>query len=82
MIKVAEEFYRKLYSSNDRQVKDSKMETMNIEVPCVNTSEIKKALKGMSRGKTVGADGLSIDLIKDAGGLQLDKLALLFTKCL
>ena len=42
------------------------METINIEVPCVNTSEIKKALKGVSRGK-IGFDGLSIDPIKDAG---------------
>ena len=36
MIKVVEEFYRKLFISNDRQTKD--MEIMNIEVPCVNTS--------------------------------------------
>ena len=48
MIKVAEEFYRKLYSSNDKQIEDSIMETMNIEVPCVSTSEIRKTLEGMS----------------------------------
>ena len=58
------------------------METMNIEVPCVSTSEIKKALKIMSRGKTDSADGLSIDLIKDTGNFLLDKLAIHFDKCL
>ena len=59
---------------------DSSMETINIEVPCVSTSEIKKALKGMSRGKAMSADGLSIDLIKDASNFLLNKLAILFTK--
>ena len=43
-------------------------------------SEIKKALKGMSRDKTGGADGLSIDLIKNADVFLLDKLTILFTK--
>ena len=33
IIKVAEEFYRKLYSAYDRQTGDPIMETMNIEVP-------------------------------------------------
>ena len=37
---------------------------MNIQVPRINTCEIKKALKGMSRGKA-GGEGLFIDLIKD-----------------
>ena len=60
MIKVAEE----LYSSNDRQTEDSSTEIMNIKVTCVNTSQIKKALKGINRGKAGGANGLSIDLIK------------------
>ena len=58
------------------------METINIEVPCVNTNEIKKLLKGMSKSKTGGADGLSIDFIKNATDFLLDKLAILYTKCL
>ena len=45
VIKVAEEFYRKLYSSNDRQTRDTSMETTDIEVPCINTSETKKSSK-------------------------------------
>ena len=36
---------------------------MNIEVPCVNTSEIKKTLKGMSSDKGVIADALSMQAI-------------------
>ena len=43
LIKVAEEFYTKLYSIFDRQTKDSSMEVMKFEVLCVNASEIKKA---------------------------------------
>ena len=51
VIKIVEKFHRKLYSCNDRQIEDPNIKTMNIEVPNVNTSEIKKALKGMSRSK-------------------------------
>ena len=36
----------------------------------------------MSSGKAGGADGFLIDLIKDAGDFLLDKLAVLFSKCL
>ena len=46
------------------------------------TSEKKKALKGMSKGKAGCAAGLSIDLSKDAGDFLLDKLAVYFSKCL
>ena len=35
----------------------------------------------MNRGKAMGEDGLSFDLIKDIGDFFLDKLAVLFTKC-
>ena len=55
---------------------------MNIRVTCLNTSEIKKAIKGMSRSKARGADGLSINLIKDAKDFLLEKIAILFTRCL
>ena len=74
VIKVAEKFYRKLYSSNVQQNEDPNTEVMNTEVPCVNASEIKKALKGMSRGKAGGEDGLTIDLIKDAGNFLIENL--------
>ena len=78
MIKVAKKFYRKLCTSNDRQIEDPSMETMNIEVSCVNTSEIRKGLKGMNRGKAGGQEDLSIELIKDAGYFLLDILIIFF----
>ena len=58
VIKVPGEFYRKLYNSDDRQTKDSSLETMKILVPCLSTSWIKKTVKGMSRCKAGGADSL------------------------
>ena len=54
---------------------------MNTEVPCVNASKIKKALKGMSIGKAGSEDGLTNDLMEDTIDI-LDKLPVLFTKCL
>ena len=73
-----------MYSSNDRPTKDPSKETINIEASCVNTNDIKKALKGKNRGKKKkgNANGLSIDLKKDAGDLLPDTLTILFTKCL
>ena len=47
-------------------------ETVNLEVPCINTSAIHKAWKQMSRGKA-GEDGLSTN----AG-----ELAMLYIMCL
>ena len=82
VINVMERFYRKLYSNNDRQTEDPNMEAMNIEVPCINMSEIKETLKGMSSGITGDADGLLIDLIKDTHDFLLDKFAVFVTKML
>ena len=56
------------------------METLNIETPYINTIEVKKAVKGMSRGKARDSDDLSMDLIKNEGDFLLDKLAIPFTK--
>ena len=67
--------------SNNRQTEDPILETKNIEVSCVNMNEMKKALKGMSKGKAKGVDDLSIDIIRDAGDFLQYKLAVLFTKC-
>ena len=43
-------------------------------------NEIKKALKEMLRGKALGADGLSINLIKVAGNFPVDNLIVLSFK--
>ena len=54
---------------------------MNIEVSCVNTNELRKSLKAMSRGKAGGADSLSIYLTKGAGDFVLKKLVIFSKKC-
>ena len=46
------------------------------------TGEVKKALKGMQRGKAAGEDQVTSDLLKDGGEIMLEKLATLYTKCL
>ena len=78
----AEAFNIKLYSNNDRQTEDPSMETMNIAVTCLNTCGIKKEHIRMSRGKIGDADGLSINLIRDASNFLLDKIIKNFAKCL
>ena len=57
MFKVTEEFDRKLYSSNDRQIEAP---SIDVEVLCVYKNEIEKALKGISKDKSGGADVLSM----------------------
>ena len=82
VIKVAEEFYKNLYSSKEEKDRNGE-ETEEIDpVPEVKSWEVEHAAKAMSRGKAGGEDGLTIDLIKDAGQLVWEKLARLFTRCL
>ncbi len=54
-------------------------ETVGVEVPSITTDEVRNALKGMSRGKAAGEDGLTTYLIKDAGDIIISKLAQLYT---
>ena len=56
------------------------METIHIEVLCVNTSEIKKAQKGGAKQEVQMAYRLT--LMKGATDFPLDKLTTIFTKCL
>ena len=83
IIKIAEEFYKNLYDSEDRPVDVAQDQTnIAMPVPEVTIGEIRSALKGTKRGKASGDDNLTIDQIKDAGDFALNKLAKLFTKCL
>ena len=54
VIKVAETFYRKLYSSNDRQTEDPGMEIVSIEILCVNIKHKwnKQSTKKNDQGQT------------------------------
>ena len=80
IIKVVEDFYSELYHSDAQPQNETRNETTEIEA--VTKEEIKKALKSMKRGKAPGEDGISVDLIKDAGEIAIEKLSRLFTKCL
>ena len=83
IINVAEEFYTKLYSSEER-LDDVAQEHINNDalVPAVTIGEVRSALRDTKRGKASGSDNITIDQIKDAGEAALDKLAKLYTKCL
>ena len=80
IIKVVEDFYTNLYSAND--FSQTEINTEFRDIPIITANEVRKALKSMKRGKAPGEDGISIDLIKDAGDIAIVKLAELFTKCL
>ena len=79
ILKVVEDFYTDLYNSND--ITQTEMNIAIEDVPDITVDEIKMAIKSTKRGKTAGEDGISIDLIKDAGEIASVKLANLFTKC-
>ena len=60
-----------------QKTEDPNMVTMHIEILWVNTSQTNEALKEMNRVIAGNADGLSIDLIKDASDSLLDKITML-----
>ena len=68
-------YIKKLYSSSVGDSKDRNVEVVNNKIPHVDTDEIKKVLKGMSRAKASGEDNLSIDLIKDTVSYLIKKVA-------
>ena len=82
IIKIAEEFYTKLYSSNQEHVSTSPVESEVINVPEITVEEVKNALKGFKKNKAGGEDGITFEHIKEAGDLVLSKLASLYSKCL
>lgn len=61
VLRVAENFYTETYNEEGGQGKDA----ANSDVPSVTEDEVKKALKGMRRGRSGGEDDLAIDLIKE-----------------
>ena len=84
IVKIAEDFYVKLFNDDEENDDndDEEEREINREVPLVSLEEVKKALRGMKRGKAGGEDDLTIDLIIDAGDFLLIKLAKLYTKCI
>ncbi len=83
VVKISEKFYSDLYSdTNEQEEEGRERETAYVEVPSITKDEVRNALKGMSMGKATGEDGLTTDLIKDAGNTVISKLAQLYTSCL
>ena len=81
IVKIAEDFYLKLFNTNNRHKNINNSDSINLEVPEVTIDEIRNCLRGMKRGKAGGEDGITIDLIIDAGDVVLIKLARLYTNC-
>uniref|UniRef100_A0A6G5A9L5 Putative endonuclease-reverse transcriptase n=1 Tax=Rhipicephalus microplus TaxID=6941 RepID=A0A6G5A9L5_RHIMP len=83
IVKIAEEFYRDLYSSRDNHnLNTIKTSSNPDDTPPGMIEEVRKALEGMHRGKAAGEDRVTSDLLKDEGQIVLEKLATLFTRCL
>ena len=81
MVTKVQEFYEKSYSSSingpvTNQVTDTS------EVPHILIDEVKHALNKTKRGKAPGEDGITSDMLKDAGDEVHKKIAQLFTQCL
>ena len=81
MVKIVEEFYEQLYSSST-PVPPANSVTDTSEVPEITVDEVRSSLNGMKRGKSPGDDGITTDLLKDAGFEVHSKLAHLFNQCL
>ena len=81
MLTRVREFYEKLYSSSIN-VPVTNQITDTSEVPHILIDEVKHALNKTKRGKAQGEDGITGDMLKDAGDEVHNKLAQLFTQCL
>ena len=81
MVTRVREFYEKLYSSSNN-VPETNQVTDTSEVPHILIDEVKHALCKTKRGKAKMEDGITSDLLKDAGDEVHNELAQLFTQCL
>ena len=74
MVTRVREFYEKLYYSSIN-VPVTNQVTDTSEVPHILIDEVKHALNKTTRGKAPGEDGITSDMLKDAGDEVHDKLA-------
>uniref|UniRef100_A0A6G5ABZ6 Putative endonuclease-reverse transcriptase n=1 Tax=Rhipicephalus microplus TaxID=6941 RepID=A0A6G5ABZ6_RHIMP len=74
IVKIAEEFYRDLYSSRDNHDFNTRTSSNPDDTPPVMKEEVRKALESMQRGKAAGEDHVTSDLLKDGGQIVLKKL--------
>ena len=81
MVTRVQEFYERLYSSSINVPVTNQL-TDTSEVPHILIDEVKHALNKTKRSKAPGADGITSDMLKDAGDEVHNKLVQLFTQCL
>lgn len=79
IIKVVEDFYMDLYTSNE--LPRPEVDVIIRDVPNIRAEEIKRALKGMEMGKTPEDVHINKEII-DAGKIRAVKLANLFNRSL
>lgn len=90
IIKIAEDFYKLLYTS---QIPDNEIDRLNRtrpkvtnvgseDIPSITVFEIKRALEQTKNRKAPGEDGVIIEQIKNGGDAILEILKILFNKCL
>ena len=80
IIKIFENFYRKLYYSEEKLGNEDSEEN-DVIVPDV-MKEVDKILRGMKNGKSPEEDGLTVEVFKWGGEKMKEQLAKLFSMCL
>lgn len=86
IIQRAREFYAELYSSDPYMERSDpyveRYDSSSDAFPQITKWEVENAIKTSKIGKASGPDGVGMDLLKAAGSVIYDRLAVLFNKCL
>ena len=83
VLKRWKEYFEKLMNEeNNRDPRTEEPEVVNEEVNCVSREEVKNALRRMKKGKAVGPDELSVEVLKCMGEMGIKFLTRLFNRLL
>ncbi|KAI5743164.1 hypothetical protein M8J77_015214 [Diaphorina citri] len=80
IIEIVELFYNNLYGDVNKELLT--IDSTDSDVPPITENEVWKVIKKMKRGKSPGEDGVSIDILKEAGTEFYILMAELYNKCL
>ncbi|KAL1447418.1 hypothetical protein WDU94_003530 [Cyamophila willieti] len=81
IIKIVETFYNNLYGDSTKE-QMIVINNQDSDVPSITTDEVWKVMRKMKNGKSPGEDGVSIDILKEAGNEFYNLMANLFNKCI